>query len=153
GGGGGAGRVGGGAGGRGGGGCGGRPGLRGGGPRGGGFGGYGGRPGFGGGARANGGRGFTRAATASPGSPSEWGSGVYEGRHGFAGAARANGGLGAMSGPPVLSEDRDRVDRRAGDALEHQRRHGEHELPAPQARARLRELFEVAVVDQPHAHG
>src|SRR3970282_2039475 len=51
------------------------------------------------------------------------------------------------------SENRDRVDGRAGDVLEAEWRDGQQELPATALGRRPRDVFEVHVVDEPEAHG
>src|SRR5580704_7726466 len=50
--------------------------------------------------------------------------------------------------PRFESENRDRIDRRAGPAFKDQRRHREHELIARMLLALFRERIEVRVVDQ-----
>ena len=52
----------------------------------------------------------------------------------------------------LASEHRNRIHRRAGHALEDERGHRQHELPAAVLRAGLSQLLQVAVVDEPHPH-
>src|SRR3954453_2590566 len=60
---------------------------------------------------------------------------------------------GASSGREDGSEDGEGVDRAAGDALEADRGQGELELPTVEAVAGGGQVLEVAVVDEPQAHG
>src|SRR3954451_6498647 len=51
------------------------------------------------------------------------------------------------------SEDGDRVHGTAGDSLEADRREGELELPPSETGARVGQILELAVVDEPQTHG
>src|SRR3954452_5721696 len=106
------------------------------------------------------------AATAA--SPSGTGSAPPAGwwparRHGIAWPASSLAAVSGPGPPPTTiagtsistagSEDGDRVHRAAGHALKADRRERELELPPPEPVARVGEVLELAVVDEPQAHG